>query len=129
MKIRNRVLTLTPNVANDTWECVAGCRVELTPFEIAGLAIPGNPGYTLRCFLEAVDVGPDTPIFTFPKTRTFKSLVDILDADDLFKADVSSDILDEDSNGADEIRAVFVLRNNSTGNTVRQKSGTHQIVA
>lgn len=127
MRIVNRVLTLNPNVGNGTVECIAGCRVELNAFEIAGLALPGNPGFTLRCFLEGVDVGPDPAIFTFPLSRTFSNPLNVLDADDIFRSTVSTDILDEDSNGADEIRAVFTLVNNSNGQRLRKRSGTHTI--
>lgn len=128
MNIVNRVLTLNQNVGNGTVECIAGCRVQLTAFEIAGLAIPGNPGFTLRCTLEGVDVGPDSVLFTFPLSRTFNNPLNILDADDIFRSTVSTDILNEDVNGADEIRAVFTLVNNSTGQSVRRNSATHQIV-
>ena len=128
VNIVNRVLTLNHNVANGTVECIAGCRVELSAFEIAALAIPGNPGFTLRCKLEGVDVGPDTDLFTFPLSRTFNNILNLLDANDIFRSTVSEDILNEDVNGADEIRAVFTLVNNSTGQSVRKRSATHQIV-
>jgi len=128
MNIVNRILTLNQNVANGTVECIAGCRVELNAPEIIGLAIPGNPGFTLRCVLEGVDVGPDPVIFTFPLSRTFNNPVNILDADDIFTSTVSTDILDEDANGADEIRAVFTLVNNSNGQRVRRRSERVQIV-
>jgi hypothetical protein len=128
MNIVNRVLTLNQNVANGTVECIAGCRVELNAFEIAGLGVPGNPGFTLRCVLEGVDVGPDAVIFTFPLSRTFTTPLDILDADDIFRSTVSVDILDEDANGPDEIRAVFTLVNNSTGQRVVRRSATENIV-
>ena len=124
MNIANRVLTLNQNVANGTVECIGGCRVELNALEIAGLAVPGNPGFTLRCVLEGVDVGPDRVLFTFPLSRTFKNVLNILDADDIFTSSVSTDVLDEDANGNDEVRAVFTLVNNSNGQRVRRKSGT-----
>jgi hypothetical protein len=122
MNIVNRVLTLNQNVANGTVECIAGCRVELNAFEIAGLAMPGNPGFTLRCVLVGEDPGPDPVIFTYPFSRTFKDVLAILDADDIFRQDVSVDILDEDAGGVDEIRAMFTLVNNSNGQTVRRRS-------
>lgn len=130
MNIVNRVLTLNQNVANGTVDCIAGCRVELTAFELAGLTIPGNPGFTLRCVLEADDPGTasDEVLFTFPFSRTFNNPLNILDADDIFTSTVSVDILDEDANGADEIRARFTLVNNSTGQRVIRRSPRVTIV-
>ena len=128
MRIVNRVLTLNQNVANGLVECIAGCRVDLDAFEIAGLAIPGNPGFTLRCVLEGVDRGPDAVLFTFPRRRTFTTALDILNADHVFTEQVSEDILNEDTTGADEIRSVFTLVNNSTGRSVVRRNATVTIV-
>lgn len=95
--------------------------MELDIFEIAGLAIPGNPGFRLTCFLEAVDRGPDRPIFTYPRSRTFFTALDLLNADHVFTEALSEDLLDEDT-GEDDIRAVFTLVNNSTGRSVIRRS-------
>ncbi len=127
MRIVNRVLTLNPNVANGLVECIAGCRVELDAFEIAGLAIPGNPGFRLTCFLEAVDRGPDRPLFTYPRSKTFFSALDLLNADQVFTEMLSEDRLDEDS-GEDDIRAVFTLVNRSTGRSLIRRSPIVQIL-
>lgn len=127
MRIVNRVLTLNPIVANGLVECIAGCRVELDAFEIAGLAIPGNPGFRLSCFLEAVDRGPDRPIYTYPRSKTYFTVADLLNFDHVFTEELSEDRLDED-NGEDDIRAVFTLVNNSTGRSVIRKSPTVHIL-
>ncbi len=130
VNITNRVLTLNQNVANGTVDCVAGCRVILTPFELAALAIPGNPGFTLRCVLIADDPGElsDEVLFTFPLSRTFNNPLNLINADNVFTSTVSIDLLNEDTNGADEIRARFTLINNSTGQRVIRRSRQVQIV-
>ena len=123
MNITNRVLTLNQNVANGTVECIAGCRVELNAFEAASLAIPGNPGFTLRCVLEADDPGSssDEVLFTYPLVIPINALA-LIGTDHVFRSTVSVDILDEDANGADEIRARFRLSNNSNGQKVTRRS-------
>lgn len=128
MNIVNRVLTLNQNVANQTVECIAGCRVELDALEIAGLAIPGNRGFRLRCVLEGVDVGDDRVLYTFPRSMTFTSAADLLNADHVFTEVISQDILDEDVNDTDEIRAVFTLVNLSTGQSRIRRSPRVDIV-
>jgi hypothetical protein len=130
MNIVNRALTLNQNVGNDVIECIAGCTVELTAFEVAGLAVPLNPGYTLSCVLEANDPGSDSDEvrFTFPLPVTFDNPLKILDSDDIFRATVGTQILNEDANGADEIRARFTLVNNSTGRRVIRRSASVTIV-
>jgi len=128
MNIVNRALTLNRIVANQTVECIAGCRVELDAFEIAGLTIPGNPGFRLRCVLEGVDVGPDAVIYTYPRSRTFTSPQDLLNVDHVFTEVVSQDILNEDVNDSDEIRAVFTLVNLSTGQSRIRRSPRVDIV-
>jgi len=128
VRIVNRVLTLNRNVANGTVDCIAGCRVELNAFELLGLGVPGNPGFTLKCVLRAQDPGPDAILFTFPFVRTFNNPLNILDADDIFTSTVSEEILNEDTNGADEIRARFTLVNNSNGQSLIKESPMVQIV-
>jgi hypothetical protein len=128
MDIEKRALTLNQNVANQTVDCIAGCHVKLEPGEIASLGVPGNPGFTLTCVLEGVDRGPDTVLFTFPTSRTFLNLLDIGDVDEVFTGTVSSAILNEDGQEADEIRAVFTLVNNSTGISVIRRSANVQVV-
>lgn len=130
MNIVNRSLTLNQNVGNSTVECIAGCTVELTPWELLGLGAPGNPGYTLRCVLEANDPGSDSDEvrFTFPFPASFNNPLKILDADDIFRDTVGVAILNEDVNGADEIRARFTLVNNSTGQSVIRRSPSVTIV-
>jgi hypothetical protein len=128
MNIVNRVLTLNQLTDTRTVECIAGCRVELTALEIAGLANPFNRGFTLRCVLLAGDPGPDPVIFTFPLVRTFRNVADILDADDLFREELSEELLDEDARGADEIKAMFTLVNNDNGQSVRRRSPRVTIV-
>lgn len=130
MNIVNRSLTLNQNVANSTVECIAGCTVELTAFELAGLAVPFNPGFTLSCVLEANDPGSDSDEvrFTFPFPVTFNNPLKILDSDDIFRDTVGEAILNEDVRGADEIRARFTLVNNSTGQRVIRRSPSVTIV-
>ena len=130
MNIVNRNLTLNQNVANSTVECIAGCTIELSAFELAGLAVPFNPGYTLRCVLEAQDPGSnsDEVRFTFPFPASFNTPLKILDSDDIFRDTVGVAVLNEDVNGADEIRARFTLVNNSTGQRVIRRSSTQTIV-
>lgn len=130
MNIVNRSLTLNQNVGNNTVDCIAGCTVQLTGWELLNLAAPGNPGYTLRCVLEANDPGTDSDEnrFTFPFPVTFDNPGKILDADDIFTATVGNAILNEDVSGADEIRAKFTLVNNSTGQSVTRKSSSVTIV-
>lgn len=106
------------------------CRLphKLNAFEILGLGVPGNLGFTLKCVLRAVDPGPDAVIFTFPFVRTFNNPLDILDAEDIFTSNVSEEILDEDANRPDEIRARFTLMNNSNGQRVTRETAIVQIV-
>ena len=125
MNIVNRVLTLNPNIANGSVECIAGCRVELDAFEIAGLGIPGNPGFRLTCFLEAVDRGPDA--LSLRIRVGLSTALDLLNADHVFREQLSEDILNEDT-GEDDIRAVFTLVNNSTGRSVIRRSPTVHIL-
>lgn len=127
MKITNKNLTLTEDTGTDTVNCVAGCRVELDPFETASLALPNTPGFRLRCVLLGIDVGPDDTVFSYPRSKTFTRVVDILDVNQVFDADVSTDILNEDANGADEIRAEFTLINRSTGQSVVRRSNAVQM--
>lgn len=129
MNIVNRSLTLNQNVGNSTVECIAGCTVELTTWELAALAVP-NAGYTLTCVLEANDPGrsSDEVRFTFPFPATFNNPLKILDADDIFRDTVGVAILNEDVNGSDEIRARFTLVNNSTGQSVIRRSPSVSIV-
>jgi hypothetical protein len=60
--------------------------------------------------------------------RTFTNPLNILDADDIFTSTVSEEILNEDANGADEIRARFTLVNNSNGQSLTKESPMVQIV-
>ncbi len=114
MNVINRRLTLNEDAAGGTVECISGCRVELTPFEVASF-VTGN-SFTLSCRLRANDPGEgsDEVLFTYPTSRTFQAAVDLLGMDHVFRATVSRDLLDED-NGTDEIRAHFTLVNNATG--------------
>lgn len=127
MNLINRRLTLNQNIAADTVECVASCRVELTALEIASFAL-GNT-FTLRCVIRANDPGQDSDevLFTYPRTRTFGALVDLLDVDQIFTEVVSRDVLDEDVGGSDEMRARFRLTDNSTGRTRQRLSPIVQL--
>ncbi len=124
MVIRNRSLVINQNVANDIGECIASCKVELNGFELAALANPFHPGFRLRCVLEAVDPGPDPVIFSYPRSKTFHGPLDVFQLDQVFTADLSLDLLNEDVNGADEIRARFTLVDLSNGNNVIRRSST-----
>lgn len=126
MNIINRTLTLNENTTTDTVECIAACKVELTALEVASFAL-GN-SFTLRCVIRANDPGQgsDEVRFTFPRTKTFTALVDLLDVDQVFRAEVSRDLLDEDP-GSDELRARFRLTNNQTGQTRQRLSPIVQL--
>ena len=130
MNIINRALTLNQNVANQTIECIAGCRVTLTLEELAGLANPFNPGFTLSCVLLAGDPGPDPVIFTFPlvQNRVFRTPADITFPDHVFRATVGVGILNEDTSGADEIKARFTFVNNANGAAMTRRSPRITIV-
>ena len=128
MNIIRRKLTLNQNVGAGTVECVAGCRVSLDAMEIAGLAIPGNPGFTLSCILEGSDVGPDPALFTYTPRKTFNNLVDAIKTDHVFTDIVNAAILNEDARGADEIRAVFTLVNEANGQSIRKRTAKIQIL-
>ena len=124
MRILNRNLTLVVDTATDTVNCVAGCTVELNAFETASLLVPGTPGFRLRCVLLGCDQSPnpDDTIFTYPRTKNFTNITEILNVNQVFEADVSPDVLNEDTNGADEIRAQFTLINRSNGQSVVKRS-------
>ena len=112
--------------------CRLRCKMprHLTPFELAALAIPGNSGFTLRCVLIADDPGElsDEVLFTFPLSRIFNNPLNLINADNVFTTTASIDLLNEDTNGADEIRARFTLINNLTGQRVIRRSRQVQIV-
>lgn len=126
MNVVNRRLTLNEDAAGGTVECIAGCRVELTPLEVASF-VTGN-SFTLSCRLRANDPGEgsDEVLFTYPNSRTFGAAVDLLGMDHVFRATVSRDLLDED-NGTDEIRARFTLVNNGTGQRRIRSSATEHL--
>jgi hypothetical protein len=126
MKILNRNLTLNPVTGNGTYECIAGCRVDLDQFDRLGMAV-NHTTYTLSCYLEGVDYNnPNDDVYTFTPPRTFSNPLE-LDMDHVFRAEVSTVRLNEDLNSGDEIRAVFTLVNNDTSGHVIKKSSTHVI--
>jgi hypothetical protein len=128
MNIINRKLTLNQDVSTRQIECIAGCKVTLNEFEAAALLNPWHGGFTLKCVLVGDDPGsPDPVIFTFPMVRRFRNILDILNADDLFKQTLSSEIINEDVNGTDEIRAVFTLVDESSGKSVVKRSNQVEI--
>jgi hypothetical protein len=124
MRIVKRKLTINEDSATNLAECIAGCRVELNAFESASLAIPNAPGFTLSCRLRGGDPGPDPLIFTYPRSKTFTNLLDLINTDHVFRETLSMELLDEDTtgDGIDEIKAVFTLVNNSTGASMNRNS-------
>ncbi len=122
MNITKKRLTLTEDPSTDTVECVAACHVDLTPTEIASFAL-GN-SFTLRCAIRANDPGQDSDevLFQYPRSKTFRALIDLLNVDQVFTAVVSRDLLDEDANGSDDVRARFRLKDNSTGRVKQRLS-------
>jgi hypothetical protein len=128
MNIINRNLTINVDNARRIAECIAGCRIELNPFEIGALANPFHPGFTLRCVLLGIDPGPDTVIFSYPRVKTFNNITDIISVDQVFTDVLSFNILNEDANGADEIRAQFTLVDNSNGQREIRRSNLVQLV-
>jgi hypothetical protein len=127
MNIVNKRLTLNPDLTRDEVECIAGCRVTLTPLEIASFAL-GN-SFTLSCVLRAADPGTDSDeiLFVYSPNRTFSTAVDLLDMEHVFRDKVSRGILDEDVNGSDEIRARFRLMDNSNGRRRTRTSARVQL--
>ncbi len=122
MIIKNRNLTINQKVANDTAICIAACTVEFNPLEIGALANPFHPGFRLTCVLEAADPGPDPVIFTYPRTKTFRGLLEVFQFDQVFEEELSLDLLNEDVSGFDEIRARFTLVDRSNGRSVTRSS-------
>jgi len=118
VKIVKRKLTLVQNTAAHTVKCTAGCQVELNPLEAASLLNPLHPGFRLRCVLIGIDPGTDPVIFTYAKSKNFKSITDLAGLNQVFEDDLSTDILNEDPNGTDEIRARFTLIDLSNGQSV-----------
>jgi hypothetical protein len=126
MDIVGKKLTLTENAGAHTVNCVAGCRVKLNAGETASLLAPGAKGFRLSCVLLGVDKAPnpDDTLFTYNKSKTFKNIVDILDVNQVFEADVGKSLLNEDTTGnkRDEIRARFTLINLTTGASRSERS-------
>ena len=109
MRILNRQLTLTEDAAKSTVECRARCTVELNALETAALANPFHPGFRLRCVLQAVDPGVTTTIFTYPRSIRIQGIGGVLNLTPQFVETIGADLLNEDANGNDEIRARFTL--------------------
>lgn len=128
MNIINRNLTINVDTARRNAECIAGCRIELNPFEIGALANPFHPGFTLRCILLGIDPGPDPVIFNYPRVKVFNNITGIISIDQVFTEVLSLEILNEDTTGADEIRAQFTLVDNSNGQSVIRRSNLIQLV-
>ena len=126
MNINSMTLTLNPIAANGTYDCIAGCRADLNFGDIAQFGLGGFRGYTLSCHLEGVDVppNPNDHLYTFLPNKTWNGVGDLLDMDHVFRAELNRSILNEDAGSNDEIRAVFTLVNNSTGETRRRRSVT-----
>ena len=127
MNIINRNLTIVQNPANKTAKCTAGCTVTLDAFETASLLIPGFPGFRLSCVLLGIDPGPDDTLFIYPRSKKFTNILDITGVNQVFEDDLSFSILNEDANGADEIRAEFTLINLSTGQSRVRRSNQVQM--
>ena len=129
MNIVNLTLTLNPLTGNDTYECIAGCKADLNLGDIAAMGLIGHRGYTLSCYLEGVDVppNPNDHLHTFTPTKRFRNVLDLADMDHVFRDELSRRVLNEDAGSNDEIRAVFTLVNNSTGETVRRRSVTRYL--
>jgi hypothetical protein len=125
MNINSMTLTLNPLTGNGTYDCIAGCRADLNMGDVAQFALLGFGGYTLTCYLEGVDANPNDHIHTFThQDKNWRGAGDLIDMDHVFRDQVSRLVLNEDAGSNDEIRAVFTLVNNSTGETVRRRSVT-----
>lgn len=129
MNITNRTLTLNPLTGNGTYDCVAGCKVDLNFGDIAQFGLVGFRGYSLTCYLEGVDVPPNPHdhLYTFAPPKHFASVLDLADMAHVFRAELNRQILNEDAGSNDEIRAVFTLINNSTGEDVSKRSVTRYL--
>jgi hypothetical protein len=129
MNITNRTLTLNPLTGNGTYDCIAGCKVDLNGGDVANFLNPTFRGFTLTCYLEGVDVSPNPHdhLHTFDSTKSFKGGLDLGDMDHVFRDELSRQVLNEDAGSNDEIRAVFTLINNSTGETVKKRSVTRYL--
>jgi hypothetical protein len=130
MDIVNRKLTLTPNTAQDTVECVATCTVELNALETAALGNLMHPGFRLRCVLQGMDgrrLTTATPIFTYPRSIRIQGPGGLLNLSCVFKETLSTDLLNEDTNGQDEIRANFTLQDRSNFASVTRHTGNVSI--
>ena len=129
MNIVNRTLTLNPLTGNGTYDCIAGCRVDLNMGDIAQFGLIGFRGYTLTCYLEGVDVPPNPHdhLHTFDSPKHIASVLDLADMDHVFRDELSRAVLNEDAGSNDEIRAVFNLINNSTGEDVTKRSVTRYL--
>ncbi|VVN23251.1 hypothetical protein PS639_04402 [Pseudomonas fluorescens] len=126
--ITNRALTLNQNAATALIECIAGCTVELNALETGALLNPLHPGFRLRCVLVGDDPGPTDPvIFTYPRSMTFRNIVNMLNVNQVFTEILGADLLNEDVNGLDEIRAIFTLTDLSNGQSVIRRSPRVQI--
>lgn len=122
MIIKNRNLTINQNVAEDTATCIAACTIEFNPLELGALANPFHPGFRLTCVLEADDPGTNSVIFTYPRVKTFRGLIEVFQLDQVFEAELSLDLLNEDVRGSDEIKARFTIVDRSNGRSVIRKS-------
>lgn len=129
MNIVNTTLTLNPLTGNGTYDCIAGCKVDLNMGDVAQYALLGFRGYTLTCYLEGVDVPPNPHdhLHTFDSQKNWRGAGDLIDMDHVFRDELSRQVLNEDAGSNDEIRAVFTLVNNSTGETVRKRSVTRYL--
>ncbi len=124
MKISNAQLTLTENVAPATVECLARCSIELNALETAALANPFHPGFRVRCVLRAVDSNVTTAIFTYPRAIFIAGPGGLLNLSPQFSENLGADLLNEDLQGADEIRARFTLVDLSNGASISRNSPT-----
>jgi len=121
MRIKNRKLTIIDNSSTGVASCAAACDVELNALETAALANPFHPGFKLFCRLEAVDPDGSGTVFTYPDVKTLNLLSPVIPTQ-TFNASISTELLDEDAGGTDEIRAAFTLIDKSNNASVTKKS-------
>lgn len=122
MEIKNRQLTINQQLAENNAECIARCTVELNALETLSLANPWHPGFRLSCVLEAEDPGPNPVLYTYPRRKTFRGVIDVTQMEQMFEVVIDLDILNEDIGGPDEVRAKFTLEDRSNGRSVTRRS-------
>ena len=123
MRIKNRKLTIVDDPATGMASCAAACDVELNALETAALANPFHPGFKLRCRLEALDPDASATVFTYPEVKTLNLVAAIIPTQ-IFNANLSTELLDEDVSTTDDIRASFTLIDKSNNVSVTKVSNT-----